>query len=372
MTKIDFVYFDAGGGHRAAATALKTVIEDQARNWEVRLVDLQDILRPLDFVERTTGIGLEDAYNQMVSRGWTLGSAQVLKVLHGVIRLWHSRTVGLLDRHWTATRPDLVVSVVPNFNRAMYEGLRAASPRTPYVTILTDMADYPPHFWIERQEQYLICGTDRAVAQARELGHSPDRIFRTSGMILRPQFYEPVTVDRAVGRTKLGFDPSLPTGLVSFGGQGSHVMLEIDERLSDRQLILLCGRNEGMAAKLRARHQQAPRSVQGFTEDVAYQMHLADYFVGKPGPGSVSEAVAMQLPVIVECNAKTLPQERYNADWVHERGVGVVLKSFRDVRAAVDELLAHLDEYRGRVERIENRAIFEIPEILATLLERGP
>ena len=60
--------------------------------------------------------------------------------------------------------------------------------------------------------------------------------------------------------------------------------------------------------------------VEGFTKEVPRYMQLADYFIGKPGPGSISEAVAMQLPVIVERNAWTLPQERYNADWVTRAG----------------------------------------------------
>ena len=62
--------------------------------------------------------------------------------------------------------------------------------------------------------------------------------------------------------------------------------------------------------------------MEGFTTSVNYYMQLADFFIGKPGPGSVSEALAMQLPVIVECNAWTLPQERYNAEWVVEKEVG--------------------------------------------------
>ena len=61
-------------------------------------------------------------------------------------------------------------------------------------------------------------------------------------------------------------------------------------------------------------------------------MSLADFFIGKPGPGSISEAVAMGLPVIVERNTWTLPQERYNADWVLERNAGLVLPNFRGNR----------------------------------------
>ena len=207
--------------------------------------------------------------------------------------------------------------------------------------------------------------------QARSLGHTDDRIFKTSGMILRPRFYEPVEVDREAERTRLGLDPSRPTGLVLFGGQGSKVMLEIARRLSDTQLIFICGRNAKLAERLKALPVKAPRFVEGFTQEVPYYMHLSDFFIGKPGPGSISEAVAMKLPVIVERNAWTLPQERYNADWVRERHAGMVVAGFGGIAEAVKELLASLDSYRASVSRIENRAVFEIPEILAKILEKN-
>jgi UDP-N-acetylglucosamine:LPS N-acetylglucosamine transferase len=96
-------------------------------------------------------------------------------------------------------------------------------------------------------------------------------------------------------------------------------------------------------------------------------MHLSDFFIGKPGPGSISEAVAMKLPVIVERNMWTLPQERYNSDWVTENGAGLVLPNFRQVHQAVNQLLASLDEYRANVAKIENRAVFEIVDILRSI-----
>ncbi len=369
MTKIDFIYFDAGGGHRSAATALKAVIEQQGRPWEIRLVNLQEVLHSLDVFRKVTGIRLEDIYNKMLAKGWTLGSAQGLRFMQAVIRLYHRPIVRLLEHYWTETKPDLVVSLVPNFNRALFQSLKAASPRTPFITILTDFADYPPHFWIERQEQYFICGTDKAVEQARAAGHPDKRIFRTSGMILRPRFYEPVKADRAGERVRLGLDPDLPTGLVLFGGQGSSVMLKIAGSFVDRQLIFICGKNESLAAKLRALPSRAKHLVEGFTSEIPYYMHLSDFFIGKPGPGSISEAVAMKLPVIVECNAWTLPQERYNAEWVREKGAGVVLPNFRRVGEAVQNMLGSLEKYRANVAKIENRAVFEIPDILAKLVD---
>lgn len=370
--KVDFIYFDAGGGHRSAATALKTVIEDQGRPWDIRLVNLQEVLDSLDVFKKVTGIRLEDVYNLMLAKGWTLGSAQGLVFMHAVIRWNHGPVVRLLTQHWKKTRPDMVVSVVPNFNRAMYESLRAALPQVPYTTILTDMADFPPHFWMEpSQDQFFICGTDRAVEQAHALGYSDARILRASGMILRPKFYEPITMDRATERTRLGLDPSRPTGLVLFGGQGSNAMVEIARELSDTQLIMICGKNQKLAERLKALPTNAPHFIEGFTQEVPYYMHLSDFFIGKPGPGSISEAVAMKLPVIVERNAWTLPQERYNADWVIENGVGEVLKNFKGIRQATAKMIASLDQYHAAVEKIENRAIFEIPDMLAGILEKS-
>jgi hypothetical protein len=366
VKRLEFVYFDAGGGHRSAAMALKTVIDQQNRGWEITLVNLQEVLHSLDIFRKTTGIRLEDIYNLMLAKGWTLGAGLGLRFMHTVIAVYHGAMVRLLTRHWTETKPDMVVSLVPNFNREMFESLRAASPQTPYVTILTDFADYPPHFWMEPQDQFVICGTPKAIDQARSIGYPADRIFAASGMILRPRFYDPVNIDRAAELQRLGLDPSRPTGLVLFGGQGSRVMLDISARLPETQLILICGKNESLAKTLRGK--KPPRHhIEGFTPEIPYFMRLSDFFIGKPGPGSISEAVAMKLPVIVESNAWTLPQERYNAQWVAEQRVGEVLPHFRGIREAVDKMLASLDQYRAAVSKVENRAVFEIPDILAQI-----
>jgi UDP-N-acetylglucosamine:LPS N-acetylglucosamine transferase len=377
MKRLHFVFFDAGGGHRSAATALKSVIDAQNRGWQVDLVNLQEVLEPLDIFRKYAGIRMEDVYNTLLKRGWTLGSEYLVPLMHGIIRIYHPAQRRTLAQYWRERRPDLVVSVIPNFNRALFQGLAQVDPSIPLVTVITDIADYPPHFWMERQDQYMVCGSGKAVEQARATGYRPERILQTSGMILRPEFYREFTHDRAAERRSLGLDPDLPTGIVLFGGQGSPVMAKILQKLdrisSRLQLILICGRNEKLAARLRALPSRMPKHVVGFTREVPYFMSLADFFVGKPGPGSISEAIAMRLPVVVERNAWTLPQERYNCDWVLEKGVGVVLPSFRRIGDAVDQLLAPpaLEAYRARVSAIENRAVFEIPEILDGILKAG-
>ena len=115
-------------------------------------------------------------------------------------------------------------------------------------------------------------------------------------------------------------------------------------------------------------------SSRGLPTQVPFYMSLSDFFIGKPGPGSVSEAVAMRLPVIVERNAWTLPQERYNADWVVEKQVGLVVRGPHQIPAAVKKLLArgNLARFRTNAAAIRNRAVYEIPGILRKIVEGRP
>ncbi len=375
---IDFFYVEAGGGHKAAANALKAVIDAQGNGWQPRLVNLNHALAPIDYFKRYSGRGMDDYYNLLLKNGWTLGAKQMMKPMHWVIGAFHKTEVETLAEFWRQQPPDLVVSLIPHFNRALWAAARRVNPNAPMVTIITDFADIPPRVWLERQKQYVICGTERAVEQAYSFGHPPDRVFQVSGMILRPSFYEVPFVDRSVERGKLGLDPSLPTGVVLFGGEGANAMIDIAQRLDASglplQLILMHGRNDQLGEKLRGLGLRMPHHVQGFTTNVAHYMQVADFMIGKPGPGSISEALAMKLPAIVDCNAWTMPQERYNAAWLEEKRLGLVVKSWREIVQAVRSLLEPgvLEQYRERAAAVKNRAVFEIPPILEEVLRRGP
>jgi UDP-N-acetylglucosamine:LPS N-acetylglucosamine transferase len=315
---IDLVYFNAGGGHRAAAQALAAMAQQEQRPWHVRLTHLFDVLDPQQRFQAWTGMAPETYYNARLARGWTMGLARELKVLQAGIRWIHPQLVNRLQAHWARTEPDLVVSLVPNFNRAIGEGLARSLPGVPFMTVLTDLADLPPRFWIEPSVRgHVVCGTERAVTQALAMGCEVSRVHRVSGMMLRPAFYALPPFDREQARREVGLSPTAATGVVMFGGQGSADMVKIAKLLPDTPLILVCGHNQRLERQLRALPARAPRVVLGFTTDIQRWMRMGDFFIGKPGPGSLSEALQCGLPVVADAQtASTMPQERFNTEWV--------------------------------------------------------
>lgn len=376
MRKLTIVFHQAGGGHRNAAEAVRSTLTGQENPWDVNLLDIQELLDPLDLLRRFTGIRIQDTYNQILRRGWTRFTPQLLRILQGTIRAYHGPIVKALQAYWAEHPTDLVLSVIPHFNRELAKSLPTnGKSKPPFVTLITDLADYPPHFWIEPESEYIIAGTEWARQQALTMGHAPDHVFETSGMVLKPSFYEKkiferTGVDRVLDRTRLGLEPDCLTGIVLFGGHGSNVMVDIvrrfDQSGAEVQLILICGHNQKLEAEIKALKTRMPKLVQGFTQNVEHYMALADFFIGKPGPGSISEALQFHLPVIVECNAKTLPQERYNAKWVVEKGFGIVVTSFREIAPAVQRLLAgsSFDELRRNAGAYSNHALSEVSGIL--------
>ena len=370
-----------GGGHYATYRSLSAVLEQQYPHWQLEPVFVDSLGEQSEKagakkISAAMGKGSDQFYDFLLKNNLSWVHLLTIHIHKLLTRLRHRLDVALLADTWRTEPPDLVLSVVPFHNRALYESLRAAGTEAPVVTILTDFADSPPAYWMEpNTDNYVVCGYERAIAQAIEAGIKPERILPTSGLVISPAFYSESVKDVDNARWRLGLDPERRTGLVLFGANGAQVMLEIAKRLEpledELQLIFICGRNTAVRAELEAYRGKQKRAVVGFTKEIPYYMHLADFFIGKPGNVSVSEAIAMNLPLIVERNWLTLPQERYAADWVQAQQMGITIKSFKSIRSAVEKLIApdNFARYQQRVSAIENSAVFEIPSLLAEILE---
>ncbi|AUB35342.1 1,2-diacylglycerol 3-beta-galactosyltransferase [Nostoc flagelliforme CCNUN1] len=372
MKKVYLMIYDLGAGHRSTANALQKVIEKRQLPWEIHIVDA--------FKEIIGTTAPHYVYNQLIlKKDWAkiINDPFLVPSFKLQIRLSRFAWLGRFKRYWQQHQPDMVVSLLPYINGLINQSLQAVSPSVPFTTVMTDHADCPPNFWIDPQGQFLICPTQRAVEQAKNLGYTQERIFSTSGVVIHPRFSEPVNSDRKIERERLGLNPDLPTGLITFGSQGSKAMLEIADSLEksslNLQLIFICGRNEEIANTLRGQQSRLPRFIETFTSEIPYYMHLSDFFIGKSGSVGVSEAVAMSLPVITDCNALSMFQERPSAEWIAENEIGIVVPDFRDINQAVAKLIQPetLAQYRANAAAINNQGVFEVVDILEQILENS-
>lgn len=370
MKKVIFAIYDMGAGHRSTANALKEVIESRGLPWQVEIVEVLEGILDTTFAQHF--------YNTWIlKRKWAkrINDPISVPIFKARIQVMHSIWMKKLTKYWQQQQPDMVVSLMPLMNRVLCESVGKALPGTPFITSVTDFADCPEHFWIEPQDQLMICPSATVAQQAKAMGYADESLFHTSGVVIHPRYDQPVTVDPVAQRQRLGLHPDLPTGLVCFGSHGSQEMLEIAQRLNEGnqplQLIFVCGRNQRLAEALRELPTRYVKHVEGFTKELPTLMKTADFFIGKPGSVGVSEAIALGLPVVTECNnVMTLFQERATADWLRQNDFGTVVSSFGQIDEALAALLQpeRFAQVQARVNGYRNRAAFEVVDILEEIL----
>lgn len=396
---IHLLVLRGGGGHYATYKALQFVVEQQQLPWDLSLTfaddiggaeTTQEISKEINkaftgfsqYFSRVSGYVADRVYDLILQKGWNWIHLLTMPLHKKIVWLRRGADRQMLSEKWAAGPPDIILSVVPFHNLRLWESLQQSplQDKTPVVTLLTDFGDCPPAYWIEpKSDNYLICGTQIAVQQALSQGVRAERILQTSGLVIHPSFYEESAASVAEysvaeHRERLGLAADVPTALVLFGANGSDAMLEIArqlEGLGDRlQIIFICGRNAAVEQALRTQETAQKRVVVGFTKAIAQYMRAADFFIGKPGNVSISEALKMGLPVIVNRNWLTMPQERHVADWVKAQQVGLTVPSFQEICAAVEQLLAPetFARYRANVQQLDNQAVFEVVDILQALL----
>ena len=380
LPEVLLLVVDAGGGHRAAATALVAAAAQRGCPFRFHVENIQEIFGGLDTVRRLSGISVESLYNALQRRRLTSLMDPLLRLLH--LGVWLKRK-GLrreMTRLLVARRPAAVVSVVPNFNAVVRDAVTSSLPGVPFGVVLTDYADLPPHFWMERGLDRVAVASDRAEAQAAALGLPPDRVTRTSGMILHPRFYPKAGPDaRARVRSELGFSSEDFVVLVLFGGKGSPELEPLCRALlreaPEARVIALSGQNPKLERKIgqvAATSGGRLRSL-GFSDRVADLLAASDILCSKPGPGSIAEALHQGVPVIVPRNRHTIPQERFNTDLVLSLGVGLVVSDWKEMPSRVVALArdsALRDRLRSAVAALPpNEAVWETLQLVGRMLE---
>jgi hypothetical protein len=376
--RIDILYFDGGGAHRSAAFSIQAELALRAaeHDLDVRVVNTSEIFPRAPLLDLLLGRGIQ-IYNSSLQRErmWFGDLGVAIRFGIGCARLLEKSSVPRLVATFAERAPDLLISTLPIYDAILFEALRRACPGVPAVVVPCDFEEIAPRYWFDpRWDAHFACGTEKLVADARGAGIPEDRVHRIPGMPIHPSFFAPAPAltsdDVTQARADLGLSPELPTVLLFFGGQGSNRLVDIAHHLdaadSPANLIVICGRNDNALRELSGWRSSRPKHVVGFTPDVLRLMRLADVMICRPGPLSIFEALAVDLPVIVWDNPAFSVLFDENVRWIAAEGVGLSVRALDEVAPAVHRVTSD-PAFRAATRRFRRSGTAAIADLALRL-----
>lgn len=254
----------------------------------------------------------------------TISSLTNPLILNGLLRLF------------TAIQPDVVVSIHPLINFVTIRALRQLGLPIPFITVVTDLVSL--HFsWFAPGADAYIVPTEQARQLYLKRKLDPKRVHML-GMPIDPKYTLEVE-PKAELRRRFNLLNDVPVVLLVGGGDGAGGLHAAVRAISQAhlpvQLLVVTGRNKKLYAQLQRTRDRlhVPARILGFVNNMPELMHASDVIVTKAGPGTICEALACDLPIIL--SGYVPGQEEGNIDYVVHNDVGVLAM---DSHTLTDEL----------------------------------
>ncbi|HTK06605.1 MAG TPA: glycosyltransferase [Ktedonobacteraceae bacterium] len=361
-----FLIADTGAGHRSAANAIsgaiKLIAQKEQDEWHARHpitpLAMEEVILPIlsaeqplaqdddaadpppidyrieivDVFEEYSRFPLREAvklygptirYNPRLfgevfhrsNREGTVMAVQSLAsplILNGLLRLFSS------------VQPDIIVSIHPMLNHVTVHALLELGLDIPFLTVVTDLISVHYAWFAPGVDGYIV-----PTEQAKELylrrGLDANRVHML-GMPIDPKFTLP-TENKASLQHKFGLKPGLPVVLLVGGGDGAGGLYTAVRAISHAripvQLLVVTGRNRRLYAQLQRTRAglHVPAKIFGFVQNMPELMRASDVIITKAGPGTICEALACNLPIIL--SGYVPGQEEGNVEFVISNDVGV-------------------------------------------------
>ncbi|MBV8198742.1 MAG: glycosyltransferase [Candidatus Eremiobacteraeota bacterium] len=369
---------DTGGGHRSAANAICAALDEieSPDRFEHRI---EDVAAHCAFPLTQLGLGYSMALRYAPPvYGALYHATNGRRRYRALVRFCEPLYRERLRDLFIAYRPDVIVSVHPLLNHAALRARDdARMQEVPIVTVITDLGKV--------HESWLVPDADAVVVPAREVyqralsrGVPPSRL-HLLGHPIHPKF-DDVTGSKTELRRQLKLSPTAQIVMLMAGGEGGGKLLSTTLALAKArlpiELVVVCGRNEPLEQKLRELRPSlpTPMHVLGFTDKIPEYFRAVDLLVTKAGPGTLAEANAAHLPVVVYDYVPG--QERGNVDFVRHNDLGIIaLRGASAVVAGVRHLIRspeRLAAIRHNQEIVAPRlSSRRIAALIAQITERG-
>ncbi|MBS4174078.1 glycosyltransferase [Bacillus sp. FJAT-49736] len=327
-----------GQGHQQVANAIKEAADLRLHEYDTVVVDFMAWAHPNMYP---------------ISHYVYMKSIQKLPQLYGYLyQKTHDRNafstglntimssgMGKMLKLLQQIRPNVVICTFPFAAGILSKLKEYGLTNVPLVTVITDHSTHS--YWIHPFTDHYIVGSNGVRQELIRLGISDEQISST-GIPIRTKFLQPMEKEKWV--QKYGLQPNFPAILIMGGGDGliGEGLLKTDilDKLPFKaQFIILCGRNEKLRKQLEMELKSSKHRFHlfGFIENVQELMAISDLIVTKPGGVTTSEAIAMEMPMILY---KPLPgQEQDNALFLTKSGVAVQAKNPSEIMNAITGIL---------------------------------
>ncbi len=352
--RILIFFSDTGGGHRAAANALRDAFHHAyPEQFDITLVDGFKDCAPFPFDH------IPDTYFPLTSyTPWLWGA--LFHTSNARASLPVSATVDdFILRNGCArvireVDPALVISVHPLINRAPCNALKQIKPGAPFVTVVTDLFD-AHGLWFSAASD-LVVPTRGAYERGLRWKFPPEKLC----VIGQPISLKFATTDAGETqqslRERLQLRQDLFTILLVGGGEGMgplrNIARALDHSHLDIQLVIIAGRNQKLQKQLRDLSWHIPVNIQGFVTNMPDWMRASDLVITKAGPGTIMETLAAGKPMILSGYLRG--QEEGNVRFVQETGIGVLRTN---AQAIVRQVRAWLDGEHAQLSQMEANAV---------------
>lgn len=373
--RILFLMSDTGGGHRAAAEAIRDALYQRYGEDQID-AELIDVFRASNFPMNY----MPEFYPWLINHSktsWGVGyNLSNTKRRAAVL----SRTVYLANvrrlRRIAEKPADVVVSVHSVISRPVMRAFATLEKRPPFITVVTDLVSTHV-FWYDKRCERTLVPTKAAFERGLRCGLSADQM-RVTGLPVHPSFMEGL-VGKEKSREVLGWDQNKATILMVSGGEGMGPLYEtaraINNTQLDCQLAIVAGRNKSLKARLEAASWNQPTHIYPFVNNMPQLMDAADVIVTKAGPATVTEAAIAGLPMIL---SDAIPgQEDGNVEYVIENNAGAYAPQPLKVAEIVATWLAEGPEALQRRSRNARRisrpnAVWNIADEVMHWAKHGP
>ena len=352
LTKVLILSASYGEGHHQAAVAVREALVEAHPDVEVRIIDYMQMVHP------TLNLFARYFYIKSVRfapslYGFFYKGTSKLKPTSLIQRRLNQLGLEDIAEFLDEYQPNYILSTFPTPAGVISMLKKQGLCRIPSATVITDHAIHSQ--WIHDNTDHYFVGSEHVRRGLVTRGIPSDRISVT-GIPISAKFMEKKDKDSI--RASMGLESDQPTLLIMAGSYG--VMSDIEEICgelfhSDKrmQIIVVSGRNEKLRLQLEALAADAtnPVLVFGFTREVDQLMAISDLMVTKAGGLTISEALAMELPMLLY---RPIPgQEVQNTSYLVKSHVAVFARTRKQVMQLVYRLFF---EDQGKLERMRNHA----------------